>query len=164
MFKMSKRSEIRPTFRLLSGWLGLVLYLCAFSPVGMGAAALLEIFDSDHHASLQPGANCMRLVLRHDVKCSAHQHHSVARTLTFFAQPATTTEPDHVLQFASGDGVWREAQEIVWNENIEEHSHVSLAANFFSFQNKTDYSIPPPWPPPDSVNNLLSIRFTVLLI
>lgn len=151
-------------FRLLAGWCALLLYVCVFSPLGMGAVALLGTIDPDHHALFQPGTGGMRLVLHHEGNCSEHHHGAVARALALFAQPASETDPDHVVQFAGSDGFWRETQLIVAGENSCDQPVILPIENLPSFTIQLLALLPPRAPPPDTVGNLLGLRSTVLLI
>ena len=92
-------------FRLFAGLCVLVLYVGAFSPVGLGLTAALGSLDRDHQVNLQSGERGVRVVLHHQEACASHHHGLLARTLNLFAQPATSTEPDHVLQFGAADNV-----------------------------------------------------------
>ncbi|NOS68944.1 MAG: hypothetical protein HOP33_03355 [Verrucomicrobia bacterium] len=151
-------------FRLLAGWCALLLYVGVFSPLGMGAVALLGTIDPDHHALFQPGTGGMRLVLHHEGKCSEHQHGAVTRALTLFAQPASQTDPDHVVQFAGSDGFWRDTQLIIVSGNSFDQPAILPIENLPSFEIQLLALLSPPAPPPDTVGNLLSLRSTVLLI
>ena len=88
---------------LVAGWLVLALFFLDYSPAGVFAAALAGSFDSTHEARVQPGEHGLQLVLHHGYGCVGHHHGVVARTFTIFAQPATATNPDHVIQFGSTD-------------------------------------------------------------
>ena len=150
--------------RLFAGWCGLLLYVGAFSPIGLGVTALLGTIDADHHALFQPGTNGTRLVLHHEGNCSSHQHHAIARALSLFAQPASNTDPDHVVQFAGGDGFWRDFQLVVIGANSSEQPvmHSDVPVLFHSLQ--LVRALPSSRPQPDIVGNLFNVRFTVFLI
>ena len=150
--------------RLLAGWCGLLLYVGAFSPLGMGVTALLGTIDPDHHARFQPGSGGMRLVLHHEGNCSGHQHGVVARALTIFAQPVSNTDPDHVLQFISLNGFTRDSQLIVPAANPSEPVIVYFAESAFILPAGSIQFIPAARPPPDAVCDFLYLRTTVLLI
>ncbi len=98
--------------RLLAGWWTLLLYLGAFSPLGMGGAVVLGWLDADHEVVLQAGADQVRVVLHHRGNTTTHQHGAVARALTSFAQPVSATDPDHVLQFRTPPGLSNETERI----------------------------------------------------
>ena len=106
----------------------------------------------------------MRLVLHHEGKCSEHYHGAVAKALALFAQPASETDPDHVVQFAGSDGFWRDTQLIVVSGNSSDQPAILPIENLPSFEIQLLALLPPPAPPPDTVGNLLSLRSTVLLI
>jgi len=162
---MKQRSHHNSTvLRLLAGWCGVLLYMGAFSPIGMGVAAILGTIDPDHHAILQPGSDGMRLVLHHQGKCSEHKHHAVARALSFFAQPASENNPDHVVQFGAGNGVWRNSQLVVLSEDSVDQSAAVVELCVFTARVQPTRLLPPPGPPPDIVGNLLNVRSTVFLI
>jgi hypothetical protein len=130
----------------------------------MGMAAVLGTLDPDHRASLQPGTIGMRLVLHHEVACIGHKHHAVARALNIFAQPASETDPDHIVQFAGGDGFWRDAQATVVDEDLVEQPIIATAYSILLNTYPSVRALPSTGPPPDTVGNLLNIRSTVLLI
>jgi len=154
----------RNALRILAGWCGLLLYAGAFSPIGMGVVALFGTIDPDHHAILQPGNNGMRLVLRHVGNCSGHQHGTVARALTMFAQPASRTDPDHVLQFSSATGFPHDSQLVVSAASQLEPIAVRFAESFsFIAVQPVQFRLSP-HPPPGDHGRLLSLRSTVLLI
>lgn len=150
--------------RLFTGWCALLLYVTAFSPIGMGVAAVLATIDSDHHALFQPNSDGMRLVLHHDVKCSGHQHHAVSRALILLAQPAGGSDPDHVLQFSSANSPARESQLLIPAANESEFIVIPYSEPATFIADFPIQFIPPPRPPPDTFGNLLNVRFTVLLI
>lgn len=150
--------------RLLAGWCGLLLYVGAFSPIGMGVTALLGAIDPDHQALFQPGAGGTRLVLHHEGKCSEHHHHAIARALTVFSQPASATDPDHVLQFSSASSFTRNFQIIVSAANQSEPIAVAFAEPVSFVANRPIHALPPSRPPPGDVEKLLCLRSTVLLI
>lgn len=97
------RDNGKRCFRLITGWNALLLYVAACSPVGVSLTAALGSLDRDHQVNLQSGEREMRVVLHHRQTRAAHHHGLLARTLNLFAQPATSAEPDHVLQFGAAD-------------------------------------------------------------
>jgi hypothetical protein len=163
MKKASAYRSNRP-FRLFAGWIGLMLYLFAFSPVGMGVVALLGTMDIDHHVYFQPAANGMRLLLHHEAICASHKHHAVARALNIVAQPASETDPDHVVQFAGGDSFIRETQLAAEGQDSATQPTLDCDFSFVFSDFRRVISLPPTGPPPDFFGNLLNIRSTVLLI
>ena len=163
MTKTNKCSKNR-TRQLLAGWFALFMYVLASSPIGAGIAAALGTLDVDHQALLQmsPAGPC--LVLHHQQKCADHEHHAVARALTFFSQSAGDTDPDHLVQFSGVDGFWRDTQQIVSSATSEVHVDLFLAESITAFAYPLAYDLPPPGPPPDIVGNLFCLRSTILLI
>ncbi len=162
---MRRRTHINKlAFRQLAGWCGLLLYVGTLSPIGMGVGTLLGTMDPDHHAILQPTADGIRLVLRHEGECSGHQHHAVARVLTLFASPISAVNPDHVLQFSSASSFMRDSQSVVLPSLQNEFSIVHFPApDFFGALSLVQpiRQIPPP---PDRAGQLRCLRATVLLI
>jgi hypothetical protein len=157
-----RKNNIR--LRLLAGWCGLLFYLGAFSPLGVGAVALLGSIDPDHQAVLQPTGDGMRLVLHHQGNCVSHHHRVVAQALTLFAQSASATDPDHVVQFADGNGFWHSAQLIVSGEALCELPLFDWIESTSSWAQQSICSLPPPAPPPENGGNLFNVRSSVLLI
>lgn len=89
--------------RILAGWCGLLFYVGACSPLGLGLATVVGSLDRDHQMRFQPGPSGMQLVLHHGANCVGHHHGLAARALSVFSQPADSTDPDHILQFCSAD-------------------------------------------------------------
>jgi hypothetical protein len=150
--------------RLLAGWFALVMYALASSPLGAGIVAIFGTLDTDHQAMLRMSPTGPCLVLHHQQKCDDHEHHAVARALNFFARPVGETDPDHLVQFSSVDGFWRETQQIVFCNDSDSHTDVIWSESISISANLTRYSLPPPGPPPDTSSDLLCLRSTVLLI
>jgi len=150
--------------RLLAGWWVLLLYLGAFSPLGMGGAVLLGWLDADHEVTLQAGADQVRVVLHHHGNPTTHRHGAVAWALTSFARPVSDTEPDHVLQFSSGNSLTRASQLVMPAANESAPVPVVFTEPDVRVVAKTNQFISPPRPPPDIVGNILNSRSTVLLI
>lgn len=157
----SHRRDIRHQF---AGWCGLLLYVLIFSPVGVAATSLLGTLDADHHAIIQPGADGMRLVLRHEGGCAEHQHHAVARVLTWFATPTRLANPDHVLQFSSAPSLIRDSQPVISPSNQTGFGAVHFAAPDSFVATSPVQLIPQFHPPPDLARLLRCLRSTVLLI
>ena len=154
----------RNALRLLAGWCGLLLYVGAFSPCGMGVVALFGAIDPDHRAILQPANNGMRLVLQHDDNGTGHHHGTLARALTMFAQPASRTDPDHVLQFSSATGFPHESQLIVPAASQLEPIPVNFAEPFsFITAGPIQFCLSA-HPPPGANGTVLPRRSTELLI
>ena len=95
--------------RAAAAWCILLLYLGAYSPAGLAATMLAASCDRNHHLLLASSEHGMQLVLRHSPNCPRHHHGAVARILTFFAEPLSAANPDHVIQFTSANGVLRKA-------------------------------------------------------
>ena len=162
---MKRRSQNHLSFlRLFAGWCGLLWYVGAFSPIGMGVVALLGTIDPDHHAMIQPGPDGLRLVLHHEGNCSGHHHGPVARTLTMLAQPASATDPDHVVQFSSANGFTRDSQLLVPAANQSDPSVVHFVEPFAFVASPSLQFIPPPRPPPGDDGTVSRLRSTVLLL
>ncbi|MFO1512651.1 MAG: hypothetical protein U1F83_07025 [Verrucomicrobiota bacterium] len=157
-----RKNNIR--LRLLAGWCGLLFYLGAFSPLGVGAVALLGTIDPDHQAVLQPTGDGMRLVLHHQGNCIGHHHRVVAQALTLFAQSASATDPDHVVQFADGNGFWHSTQLMISDETSCELPLFDMNESIANWARLPICSQPPPAPPPDAGGNLFNVRSSVLLI
>jgi hypothetical protein len=150
--------------RRLAGWCGLLLYVGALSPVGFAATAVLGEMDPDHHIQFQPNANGLRLVLHHEGNCSRHQHGAVARVLTAFAQPASNTDPDHVLQFSSANAITRAAQLSVPAVNQSEPGEICWVELDATVATRSFQFPLPPRPPPNLGGQRLALRSTVFLI
>ena len=150
--------------RILAGWCGLWLYVGALSPVGFAVTAFLGGLDPDHQVRLQPGEKGMRLVLHHEGNCAGHHHGAVARVLTAFAQPASATDPDHVLQFSSATGLTQDSQFVVPVANQFESSAIAFAEPVSFVATSPVQFVPPPRPPPGGDGRLLCLRSTLLLI
>lgn len=147
-----------------AGWCGLLLYVGALSPIGLGLGALLGTMDRDHRAILQPGAAGMRLVLRHESPCAGHQHRVVARVLTAFAQPASSTDPDHVLQFTSPTSLMRDVQPVIAPPHQTESSTTCCSSVESLVAVCPAQLVLPLRPPPDHVRQCSCQLSTVLLI
>lgn len=150
--------------RLLAGWWVLLIYLGAFSPLGVGGAGLLGLFDSDHEVVLQAGMDKMRVVLHHRGDCPPHQHGPLARTLTLFAQPASATDPDHVLQFGATLSLLKKSEPVAPFTPGGEETITTGAKTARLFALATYHLTPSVHPPPDIPVRLLCLRSTVLLV
>lgn len=95
--------------RWVAGWLGLLSYAGAFTPIGLGMATLAGSLDRNHQIQLCAGEHGTQLVLHHGRSCGSHHHGTLARALITFAQPSNTANPDHVIQFGTTDGLSRKA-------------------------------------------------------
>ena len=143
---------------------GLLLYLAAFSPVGVVTAGLLGKLDPDHQAFFKHSMDGLSLVLHHGAKCAAHQHRAIARALTLFSQPASSTDPDHVLKCGGGESLLRESQPIVSAQNALERAQFFPTESVVKVPFETKATLPRPDPPDSSTGNLCCLRSTVLLI
>jgi hypothetical protein len=150
--------------RLTAGWCGLLLYVAACSPVGLGCAALVGSLDGTHQVILAAGERGGRIVLHHAPRCIVHQHGAAARALTLFAQASTAAEPDHVLRFSTADAVKIQGENAAPQPPADgQLSACGLVA---------DFSLTPPaclsrialHPPPGDGSALSCLRTTVLLI
>ena len=150
--------------RLLAGWLGLLVYVGAFSPIGMTAVALLGALDPDHRVQFQAGAEGGQVVLHHEDRLAGHHHGTVARLLTLFAQSPSDTNADHVLKFSAEAGVKSDSQ-----TQLAAANPAGCKAVFFA-EPATPFAIRPfqvtasPRSPPDAGGLLPALRSTVLLI
>ena len=163
--QMKSRSNNQRRFlRQVVGWGGLLFYLGALSPVGIAVAAFLGGIDPDHHLRLEADANGLRLVLHHDGNCAGHHHGTVARALTLLAQPASATDPDHVLQFSSDHGFTRESQLLVPGAKESESIVVHLVEPLLPTASQHDPFTRQPRQPPGAPGQTLCLRSTVLLI
>jgi hypothetical protein len=149
---------------LVAGWLVLALYFLDYSPVGVFAAALAGSFDSTHEARVQTGEHGLQLVLHHTHGCVGHHHGVVARTLTFFAQPATATNPDHVIQFGSADKYACPTQML--QPTLTHAGLLEFTLNGISLPvlNPAFAASQAPRPPPCECGLLACLRSTVFLI
>lgn len=154
------------TARLVAGWSWLLFHLVAFTPVGKVAAALFGAIDPVNHVLAQRGTNGMPLVLHHKGNCSGQRQPVAARVSNLLAQPASATDPDHVLhgQFAVGDGLWSGSEPVVCGGDSCEPPQFVRAESSASVARSPAYSPPPPNPPPDAGGPSLNVRSTILLI
>jgi len=102
--------------------------------------------------------------LQHDGNCFGHHHGTVARALTMFAQPASGTDPDHVLQFSSATGFPHDSQLIVPAASQLEPTAVSFAESFSFITVKPIQFRLSPHPPRGDDGTVLPLRSTELLI
>lgn len=148
----------------VAGWLVLALYLLEYSPVGIYAAALGGSFDSSHEVRVHWGEQGLQLVLHHNHGCFGHHHGIVARTLTLFAQPATTANPDHVIQFGSNDGFSSPTQIAPPKFASAGLPLPVLNNSFLVLPSVTLGTSEVPRPPPALSGLFASLRSTVILI
>ncbi|TAL01941.1 MAG: hypothetical protein EPO07_07910 [Verrucomicrobia bacterium] len=150
--------------RLTAGWSALWLYVAACSPVGLGLAALAGSLDSRHQIFLGAGECGGRLVLHHGNGCAQHQHGLIARALTLFAQPASPSEPDHILQFSSSDNFKSQAETSAPQPNPGELPFGGGLGAFLAHAPEAFVLGVAVHPPPDVSGAQLGLRTTVLLI
>ena len=162
--KVKHRNPKTGMGRQITAACGLLLYLVAFSPVGMAALALLGTLDPDHQALFKPSTDGLSLVLHHGPKCAAHQHGAIARTLTIFSEPASPTDPDHVVSFGNGESLWRNSQPIVSADNSLACVLSVPMESTLRVPTETKAPLPPPDPPDGWQGNLRCLRSTILLI
>jgi hypothetical protein len=149
---------------LVSGWFALALYLTAYSPAGLGMAALAGSFDSSHEVQVRSGEGGLALVLHHGRQCVGHQHGAIARALTCLAQRATNTDPDHVIQFGVADTLSPKAQLVA--SSIQGFAQPAAALTEVSSvtSTPTEQLSGRPRPPPGKSGTVRFLRSTVLLI
>jgi len=160
----SRSASTHSVVQLISGWCALLVWVAVYSPVGLGVAAAVGCLDRDHHLRIHAGEQGLQLVLHHGPNCTAHRHGIVARALTVFAQPASATDPDHVIQFSAADNSSGPTQLTVSRPANSELSGVVVAETFLCCARETRPSLIPTHPPPDERGQLLCLRSTLLLI
>lgn len=162
---MKSKSQWRDNaLRRLAGWSVLFLYVAAFSPLGFGLTAALGSFDRNHQLSLRTSESGTQVVLHHRQVCATHCHDALARTLTFFAQPASATQPDHVLQFNSTDSVSAPGQiKLAPTAGDAPLAAVSLASILCVRRQSPTVRVPID-APLDETGALFGLRSTLLLI
>jgi hypothetical protein len=84
--------------------------------------------------------------------------------LTIFAQPASATDPDHVLQFGKAESYTQKTQIAAPSRAVFEQPDFTLFETPFSAQHEPQPSSLPPPPPPDGGGRLVCLRSTQLLI
>lgn len=87
--------------RLFAGWLVLLLYVTAASPIGTGVTTLVGALDREHQLQVTCDESGATVVLHHAAKCAQHRHGIAARVLTLLANSADATNPDHIIHFAA---------------------------------------------------------------
>jgi len=152
------------TFNLVAGWSALAVYLVVYAPIGIGLAAFLGSFDRSHQAQVRSGERGLALVLHHGRKCVEHRHGAVARALTSFAQPASATNPDHVIQFSTTDTLSTKAQLALPPLPGSEQSAAPLTEVVLTPSAHFAQELTRPRPPPGECEPIRCLRSTVLLI
>ena len=161
---LAKARSKRRLLCLVAGWGVLVLYLAVYAPAGLGLAALVGSFDSSHQVQMSSGERGLALVLHHGRNCAGHRHGVIARALTCFAQPATATDPDHVIQFGDADTLSRKAQIAVPSLEGSESLAPVLTEVVLDSCADNARSLAPPHPPPSECRPVCCLRSTILLI
>jgi hypothetical protein len=87
--------------RFLAGWLVLLLYVAAASPVGTGVTALVGALDREHQMQVSCAETGATIVLHHAANCAQQHHGLAARVLTLLANADDPTNPDHVIHFTA---------------------------------------------------------------
>jgi len=146
------------------GLLVFTLYCLNYSPAGISLALLAGSFDSCHAARLQSGEQGLQLVLHHEHGCVGHHHGGVAKALTFFAQPATAGDPDHVIQFNSSDNLRSQSQMLPPALSQVELPAPAATEILIAVSNPNLTVSTSPRPPPRECGRLACLRSTVFLI
>lgn len=150
------------SIRQVVGWAMLLAYVAVFSPAGLGMAAALGLMDSNHQLGFSGSDTGLRVVLHHRCHCGVHHHGLIARTLTAFARPPSPTDPDHVLQFNSGNALIKRGEITSFDSNSDLSLPIQIAASVLSGAEIPGLSKPFHPPPLDGAP--LCRRSTVLLI
>jgi hypothetical protein len=154
----------RPALLVFGAWSVLALYLVAYLPAGLGIAAFVGSFDRNHQVQVRLGERSLALVLHHGRHCVGHRHGVIARALTRFAQPASATDPDHVIQFSAADSLSRKSQIALMPFPNAAQSAAALSEIVFAAPSHTTLRLGQPHPPPDESGLLRCLRSIVLLI
>ena len=160
----AKAGITRRTLSLVAGWSALAVYLIVYAPVGMGLAAFVGSFDRSHQALVRSGEHGLALVLHHGRECVGHQHGAVARVLTSFAQPASASNPDHVIQLSTADTLSTKAQLAIPPLHGSEQPTVALTEVVPVPSAHIAQELTCPRPPPGECGPVRCLRSTVLLI
>lgn len=160
----AKAGMKRRALRSAAVWGVVALYLVVYAPAGLGLAALAGSLDNSHQVRVRSGERGLALVLHHGHNCAGHRHGAIARALTCFAQPASATDPDHVIQFGAADSLSPKAQLVLPSFQGPEQPAPVLAEPAFVPSAHTAQYYVPPWPPPDETGPACCIRSTVLLL
>ena len=160
----AKTGMKRRVLCLVGGWGALVLYLAVHAPAGMGLAALVGSFDSNHQVQMRSGEGGLALVLHHGRNCAGHRHGVIARALACLAQPASATDPDNVIQFAATDTLARKGQ--IALPPLQGFERPSLVLTEVVLVSCADNAprFARPHPPPGECGLAGCLRTTILLI
>ena len=150
--------------RVLTGWLVLLLYVIALSPAGAAITALVAAASPDHNLQIACAESGVSVVLHHPGSCAAHHHGRASRLLTLLASPASLTDPDHVIQFASSVIAAREAQADTAGVPSAVEAAMLSGSDCPLVSLATIPHVSFVRPPPDTVLQRVCIRTTVLLI
>jgi hypothetical protein len=149
---------------LVAGWVTLALYLGVYAPAGLGLAALVGSLDCNHQVQVRSGERGLALVLHHGRNCAGHRHGVIAQALTCFAQPASTTDPDHVIQFGTADTLSPKAQIGLPSFPGSEQSALTLTAVVLVPSADAGRPLARPHAPPGECGAACCLRSTILLI
>ena len=158
--------RVLPALRRVGASCLMVLYLLAGTPLTLAVTTLLATADRSHHVAVQPTAEGIQLVLRHDcVNSSTHRHGIVARTLTLIAQGPVEGQPDHVIEFAASAVLHQAAAPAIAPAPDSSATGLSSPCELCPCPAPlTSVPATHPRPPADASARLLSLRSTVLLI
>ena len=160
----AKAGMKRRALGLVAGWSTLALYLVVYVPVGLGLAALVGSFDCNHQVQVGWGERGLALVLHHGRNCAGHRHGAIARALTCLAEPASTTDPDHVIQFGAAETLSPKAQLALPPSQGSEQAAAALTEVVLVPSAQTAQHFAFPRPPPGECEAARCLRATVLLI
>jgi hypothetical protein len=160
----AKAGMKRRALLLIGGWSALALYLVAYAPAGLGLAALAGSFDCNHQVQVRCGERGLALALHHGSNCARHQHGAMARALTCFAQPASATDPDHVIRFGTTDTLSAKAQLAPPPLQRAEQPAPALAEAFLVPSSHEAEGFARPGSPPGECGRARCLRPAVLLI
>ena len=98
----------------MAATLFLMLQLAICSPLLPLATALAAWMDGDHSVCFVARPGEVHLELRHARGAGplepVHHHGAATRALLVFSEPASSPDPDHILEFASGQLFSRETR------------------------------------------------------
>jgi hypothetical protein len=140
------------------------MFLAFYAPTGLGLAALVGSFDCNHQVQVGSGERGLVLVLHHGRNCAGHRHGAIARALACFAQAASATNPDHVIQFGVADNLSPRAQLTSLSLQGSEQPAFGLTEVVLVLSPDTAHHLVRPRPPPGDSGPACCLRSTVLLI
>ena len=157
-------SPSRKLLRPFAGWLALVLYVAVASPAGLAITAAFAALDRSHQVVVSAGTGDLRVVLHHVARNGLHHHGLVAQALTLFAQPATESDPDHVLRFSAPTAA-SECSPPQFAAAEADAPADFLPLPTITWSRRGDFlAAVPTHAPPDNNGPLACLRSTVLLI